>query len=88
MCEYLIVWTQDSAFGTPDLDVDKQYVAMADAASPGPIAHADAPAPETVNARALSEAIGDVLQGKDLAKISLGELRKQTSLKLGFPPDA
>ena len=63
-------------------------VAMADAACPDPVAEADHPKPEAVNVQTIFEAITEVLQGQDLAKILLGELRRQTSAKLGLPLNA
>jgi len=42
----------------------------------------------TVTAEAIRSAVQELLQGKDLLAISLGELREKVSQKLGFTSDA
>ena len=45
-------------------------------------------APEEVPADTLRSTFHQAIQGKDLSFISLGEIRRQVSVKLGFGPDA
>jgi hypothetical protein len=43
--------------------------------------------PEAIPAECLRTSLQKVLQGKDLGCVSVGEIRKQVSVRLGFPDD-
>ena len=70
----------------------EHQLGMTDMASAVPLAHGEAPvadrlAPETLSADVLRATLREALQGKDLATISLGEIRAQTAQKLGLAAD-